>query len=129
MLSFDTNILIYAADRVAGERHAASVRLLDAAASGAAALNEQSVIEFLHVSTRKLKQPLDASATLVRAWLKNFPLMLAPKTVIEDTVALLASHSLSVWDAHMLAICSYHRCDALLSEDLADGDFMAGFVC
>jgi predicted nucleic acid-binding protein len=123
MLSFDTNILIYAADRTAGERHLVAMKLLSAAASGSAALSEQSIVEFLHVSTRKLKQPLEASARLVRAWLKNFPLMLATNAIIDETLTLLASRSLSVWDAHMLATCSLHRCDALLSEDLSDGAF------
>ena len=126
MWSFDTNILVYAADRTAGNRHAASVKLLENAALGQAALNEKSLVEFLHVATRKLKQPLPDAAKLVRAWLNNFPLMTAPSTVLEDTVSLLTSNSLSVWDAHMIAICSAHGCEGLLSEDLADGASYGG---
>ena len=126
MWSFDTNILVYAADRTAGNRHEASIKLLANATSGEAALNEQSLVEFLHVATRKLKQPLPDAAKLVRAWLNNFPLMTAPSTVLEDTVSLLTSNSLSVWDAHMIAICSAHGCEGLLSEDLADGASYGG---
>ncbi|HEX3485488.1 MAG TPA: PIN domain-containing protein [Micropepsaceae bacterium] len=121
MWSFDTYILVYAADRTAGNRHAASIKLLASSVSGQAALSEQSLVEFLHVATRKLKQPLPDATKLVRAWLDNFALMTAPLTVLEDTVSLLASHSLSVWDAHMIAICRAHGCECLLSEDLADG--------
>ena len=126
MWSFDTNILVYAADRSAGNRHAASIKLLASAASGQAALNEQSLVEFLHVVTRKLKQPLPDAAKLVQAWLNNFALMTAPATILEDTVQLLTSHSLSVWDAHMIAICRAHGCEGLLSEDLADGASYGG---
>jgi predicted nucleic acid-binding protein len=121
MLSFDTNILVYAADRTAGARHIACARLLTAATSVSAALNEQSVFEFLHVSTRRRKQPLAASAQMVRAWLKNFPLMPNTTTVVEDSLTLLASYHLQVWDAHMLAVCAANGCEVLLSEDMTDG--------
>jgi predicted nucleic acid-binding protein len=120
MISFDTNILVYAADRTAGERHLACVRLLTVATSSVAALNEQSLFEFLHVSTRKGKQPLQEAALLVRAWLKNFALMMTPTTIVEDTLALLDSHRLQIWDAHMIATCAASGCDVLLSEDMAD---------
>jgi predicted nucleic acid-binding protein len=126
MWSFDTNILVYAADQTAGNRHAASIKLLASAVSGQAALNEQSLVEFLHVVTRKLKQPLPDAAKLVQAWLNNFPLMTAPATILEETVSLLSSNFLSVWDAHMIAICRAHGCEGLLSEDLADGASYGG---
>lgn len=126
MWSFDTNILVYAADRTAGDRHAASIKLLANASWGQAALNEQGLVEFIHVATRKLKQPLPDVARLVQAWLNNFALMTAPATVVEDTISLLNSHSLSVWDAHMIAICRAHGCEGLLSEDLADGASYGG---
>jgi predicted nucleic acid-binding protein len=44
-----------------------------------------------------------------------------PATVVEDSLALLDSHHLQVWDAHMLAVCAANGCDVLLSEDMTDG--------
>lgn len=123
MLSFDTNILICAADREAGTRHKAAVKLLEAAQSAEAALNEQSLIEFLYVATRKRKQTLSDTERLIRVWLKNFALITAPESVIEDTLALLSSFVLSVWDARMLAICTACNCDVLFSEDMTDRMF------
>src|SRR5260221_11235223 len=108
MWSFDTNILVYAADRTAGNRHAASIKLLASAVSGQAALNDQSLVEFLHVVTRKLKQPLPDAAKLVQAWLNNFPLLTAPATVLEDTISLLSSNLLSVGVAHMIPSSRAH---------------------
>ena len=121
MLSFDTNILVYAADRTAGGRHVACARLLTPATSASAALSEQSVFEFLHVSTRKSKQPLSDAAQMVRVWLKNFQLMHGPTTIVEDTLALMSSHRLQLWDARMLVVCAANGCDVLLSEDMTDG--------
>src|SRR5687767_12136362 len=114
MLSFDTNILVYAADGTAGDRHFASARLLTAAVSAPAAVNEQSVFEFLHAATRKRRQPLADASRIVRAWLKNFPLMLSHATIVEDSLALMQSFQLQLWDAHMLALCAGNGCDVLL---------------
>ena len=121
MLSFDTNILVYAADRTGGLRHTTSAHLLAAAVLVEAALNQQSVIEFLHVTTRKQKQPLADASKIVQAWLSNFALMTTPPTIVEDTLSILKSHRLEIWDAHMLAICASNGCDVLLSEDMTDG--------
>lgn len=121
MLSFDTNILVYAADRQAGWRHADAARLLEVSSSGDAVLNDQSLVEFLHVMTRKRKQPLPDAASMVRAWCRGLGLITAPATVVEDTLSLLTGHKLSIWDAHMIAICAANGCNWLLSEDLSDG--------
>jgi len=53
--------------------------------------------------------------------MKNFPVMTATQTIIDDTMGLLASYHLSVWDAHMIALCNANHCKALISEDLSDG--------
>src|SRR5689334_3355880 len=122
MLSFDTNILVYASDATSGARHAAAVKLLQASALGRkAALTEQSLMEFIHVVTRKRKLPIEFAARRVASWMKSFPVITATETIIDDTVALLGSYPLSVWDAHMIALCVAHHCEALISEDLSDG--------
>ena len=121
MLSFDTNILVYASDPGAGLRHTTAVNLLATAASGDAALTEQSLIEFLNVARRKQKRPFNEAAELVRTWLTNFRLLTTPTTIVEDTLSLLRFHRLEVWDAHMLAICASYGCDFLFSEDMTDG--------
>jgi predicted nucleic acid-binding protein len=126
MLSFDTNILIYAADRDAGVKHEAALSLMDAATSAEVVLSHQSLIEFLNVTTRKLNLPLEDVAKIVRAWLRTFDSMAVPATVVEDTVSLLQSHRLSTWDAQMLAVCAANGCKALLSEDMADGAVYGG---
>jgi len=127
MLSFDTNILVYASDPAAGVRHATAVKLLTAAAlAEKAALNEQSLVEFIHVATRKRKLPIALAAQMVSSWMKNFPTITATQTIIDDMAALLASYPLSVWDAHMLALCTANRCTAIMSEDLADGAVYGG---
>lgn len=51
--SFDTNILVYAVDRDAGERHGRSKVLLEKAARRDCVLTIQALAEFFHATTRK----------------------------------------------------------------------------
>lgn len=121
MISLDTNILVYAADRQAGARHAAAHRLVTAGAGRNVGLTEQSLVEFLDATTRKARMSLADAATAVRGYLAYFTLLMPQDTVVEDTTVLLAGHRLSVWDARMLAVCAAHGCSHLLSEDMQDG--------
>ena len=70
--SLDTNILVYAVDRDAGERHERSRDLLGRAARRDCVLTVQALAEFFHAMTRKnLLEPGRASA-FVRDWLDVF---------------------------------------------------------
>lgn len=127
MLSFDTNILVYAWDPTASFRHTAAVKLLATAAlTEKAALNEQSLVEFIHVMTRKRKLPIALAMQPVSSWMKIFPVITTVPAVVDDMLELLASYPLSVWDAHMLALCAANGCNALISEDLSDGMVYGG---
>jgi len=121
VVSLDTNILFYAADKSAGARHIAAHGLVTAATGVQAGLTEQSLIEFLNATTRKTKLSLDEAAKIVRGYMTWFSLLVPHAAVVEDTLALLERHRLEIWDARLLAVCAAHGCDYLLSEDLQDG--------
>ena len=54
MISFDSNILVYAPDRTAGERHGAAVDLIERSIRrGNCIQTLQSLCEFFNVVTRK----------------------------------------------------------------------------
>jgi predicted nucleic acid-binding protein len=126
VISFDTNILVYAADENADARHAAARDILRAARNAPAALTEQSLVEFINAATRKAKLPLARVAPYVREMLATFMLMLPDKSTIEDVLFLLSRHSISVFDARIVAVCNAHGCSHLLSEDLQDGASYGG---
>ncbi|MGH6870841.1 MAG: PIN domain-containing protein [Rhizomicrobium sp.] len=128
MVSLDTNILIYAADRRAGPRHAAAHKLITAAIGTKAALTEQNLVEFLSVATRKAQLSLAEATTIIRGYLANFPLLVPTASVVGDVIALITNHKLSVWDARQLAVCAAHNCSYLMSEDLQDGANYGGVI-
>jgi predicted nucleic acid-binding protein len=126
MFSFDTNILAYATDAEAGLRHVAAVRLVADAEGTEAKLNGQSLIEFVRYMKQKRACPVAEARLAIARWRDAFDVMPYPDDAPERTLALLERHSLSVWDAHMLAVCGSNGCDALLSEDMTDGMIYEG---
>ncbi|HVZ90748.1 MAG TPA: PIN domain-containing protein [Rhizomicrobium sp.] len=121
MLSFDTNILVYATDNSAGLRHRAAHRLISSAVGKDVGLTEQSLIEFLHVATRKARLSLSDAAKAVRGYLTYFPLLVPHGGIVADVLALLDRYRMETWDARLVAVCAARGCTHLLSEDLQDG--------
>jgi predicted nucleic acid-binding protein len=121
MLSFDTNVLVYATDNSAGVRHGAAHRLISSAAGKNACLTEQSLVEFLHVTTRKGRLSFGDAARAIRGYLTYFTLLVPHEGVVEDVLTLRDRYHLRTWDARLLAVCAARGCTHLFSEDLQDG--------
>jgi predicted nucleic acid-binding protein len=119
--SFDTNILVYAADREAGDRHDIAKALMDrAGVAGRGALTEQSLLEFTHIVTRRSRLPFSAAAGFVESWLAFFELLVPDREIVREAISLASRYQLGVWDARMLSICQANRCLILLTEDMQD---------
>ena len=124
--SLDTNILVYAVDRDAGERHERSKELIGRAAQRDCVLTVQALAEFFHATTRKkLLEPSRASA-FVRDWLDVFQVISANDTALVDAMDAVDEHRLSFWDAMFWATARQIGCAALLSEDMQDGRRLSG---
>jgi predicted nucleic acid-binding protein len=78
-------------------------------------------VEFVRFALHKKQLPLADVQRILADWRSAFPILLAADDDLGRTFQLLAGHELSVWDAHMLAICAANGCDVLLSEDMTDG--------
>ncbi len=127
MIAIDANILVYASDRGAGERHAvAKAVLARAVATGALLLPLQVVGEFCHVGLRKLGH--------APAWIEEFVVAWTAVARVEsyglaDVRAALRArveHGLSFWDALIWAVCERTGADLLVSEDFQDGRRLGG---
>ena len=117
----DTNILIYAFDRSAGEKHRIAVDLVRRLWSERRGWISLQVMQEFYVSaTRKLKLPVDAATLQVRRlgfWRVHRPL-------VDDILAAIdlhQRHSVSFWDALILRSAQASQCSVLWSEDLSNG--------
>lgn len=124
--SLDTNILVYAVDRDAGERHERSRVLLAQVARADCVLTVQALAEFFHATTRKnLLAPAGAGA-FVRGWLDVFRVAVADGASVIEAMDAVAEHRLSFWDAMLWATARQAGCSAILSEDMQDGRRLGG---
>jgi predicted nucleic acid-binding protein len=117
----DTNILIYAHERGAGEKYRKSVELLTRLFdSGAGALSIQVLSEFYAVATRKLGVPSEEAEQIVAdlgGWVVHSP---AHADVLR-ACRLQRQHKLSWWDALVIQSAIETGSSVLWSEDLNSG--------
>ena len=121
MISLDTNILVYAVDVAAGDRHMAAKKIVGSASSVMTALTEQSLLEFVVATTRHTGVAVGEAAKVVRKLMANFPVLTPQPAIVDDVLALVERYHLGIWDARLLACCAMHGCEYLLSEDMQDG--------
>lgn len=117
----DTNVLVYAFDRSAGEKRSTAVKLLERLwVERTGCLSLQVLQEFYVTTTRKLSMPPgDAQAQVERLgkWKLHRP-------SLEDVLEAIQVHRrlhISFWDALILRSASQLGCSLLWSEDLKDG--------
>jgi len=124
----DSNILIYAHDVDAGvKRERAAAKLRELWDSGTGRLSVQVLQEFYVNATLKLATPVARSTA--REVIKAYGVWIHHATTA-DTVARAAEicelARISFWDALIVASAEEVDADELLSEDLNDGQAIAG---
>ena len=124
--SLDTNILVYAVDRDAGERYHRARELVWQAAQRDCVLTMQALAEFFHATTRKNLLPPASARAFVRDWLGVFEVVSADLAALVDAMDAVEEHRFSFWDAMLWATVRQSGCSALLSEDMQDGRRLGG---
>lgn len=127
MISFDANVLVYAADRTVGLRHDRAVDLIERAIrAGDCIQTLQSLCEFYNVATRKTGVDPQVAGAFVNGW--NAVLQVAPHVAADLTDAMRAvrEHRLSFWDAMLWATVRRVGVRLLITEDFQDGRILEG---
>jgi predicted nucleic acid-binding protein len=126
----DTNILIYAHDLDAGERHERASRALEELwENGNGVMSTQVLQEFYVNVTKKIKNPLHRARArgIIENYLSwhieaNDPDMVLKASEIEER------HLLSFWDALIIAAACRAQADKILTEDLNHGQTIEGVL-
>lgn len=124
--TLDTNILVYALDRQAGDRHALSGHIIARALLADCWLTLQSISEFYAATTRKRMASVDEARAQAEDWLDMFRTVPASGSAVRTALAIAASGRASYWDTLLVVTAAEAGCNAILSEDLADGTTLAG---
>lgn len=124
----DTNVLVYAHDVTAGDKHDRARTLLeDLWTTRKGCLSIQVLQEFFVTTTRKIPKPLDAPTAAqiiddLARWHVHAP-------DAHDVLAAIEIHrraATSFWDAMILRSANELGCQILHSEDLNPGQAYAG---
>lgn len=119
----DTNILVYAHDRSAGEKHDHAVDLLSTLWENRnACISIQVLQEFYVTLTQKVPNPVDRiRAKDIIAALASWRTHIPNVDDIVRAIEIQERFQLSFWDAMIVHSAQQLRCSRLLSEDLNDG--------
>ena len=126
----DTNVLVYAHDVDAGQKHQIAQRLLfDLWNNRSGILSVQVFQEFYVTVTRKLIHPL--SAKEARNIIRNY---LTWHIEINDSLSVLnasrieENYKVSFWDALIVAAALKAKVSKILTEDLNSGQVIEGIL-
>lgn len=119
----DTNILMYAHDRLAGPKHEKAKALVEELWTTRSGVLSTQVLQELCVNIRrKTKRPPSAAETrdLVSDYLRWEIVVNTPNSTVE-ALDLEARHHVSFWDALIIHAANVAGATILYSEDLSDG--------
>lgn len=119
--SLDANVLVYAVDRSAPEKHNRAKRIVLAAAMLDCRLTVQALGEFFFLTTRKQIVSRSDAAAQVNDWLSLFQTVGASTSTIRTALPHAKDGRLSFWDAMLLATANEAGCELMLTEDMHDG--------
>jgi len=118
----DTNILFYAQDKSAGQKHErAAIIVADLWQSAAGVLSTQVLQEFC-VAVRRV----DRNRTIedLRQWVERYSeweIVVNTSESIRAALNLESRYQISFWDALIIRAAQVGRADILYTEDLNDG--------
>jgi predicted nucleic acid-binding protein len=126
----DTNIMVYAHDLDAGEKHEIAKRtLITLWESGTGVISTQVLQEFYVTLTRKVPNPLKKS--LVRSILKNYlvwEVVVNNGETILQAIEIEENYNISFWDAMIVSAAYSKNAAFIITEDLNDGQQIEGII-
>jgi len=127
MVSFDTNILVYATGAAPDPK---TERARDIIArgmrSGWSVLLLQTLAEFSNLAIRTAGIPVDDIRTTIDAWRAVLPVQAAEDDDLAAALDAVKMHRLGFWDALLWASAQRAGVRHLLSEDLREGFVLQG---
>lgn len=122
----DTNILVYAHDRAAGQKHATARALMESLwQSGQGCLSIQVLQEFYVTVTRKVSQPYTpAEAARIIDDLGTWHIHTPSVNDVLAAIDLQARFQISFWDALIVQSGLQLGCELIWTEDFNSGQMI-----
>ncbi|RPH52195.1 MAG: PIN domain-containing protein [Desulfobacteraceae bacterium] len=126
----DTNILVYAHDLSAGDRHAKASAVIESLWEAETGIISTQVLQEFYVTvTRKIKNPLTPAEA--REIIRNYLAWPVQNNDLETTIRaseIEERNSLSFWDAMIVAAALRLQAQKIITEDLNHGQIIEGIL-
>jgi predicted nucleic acid-binding protein len=127
MVSFDTNVLVYATASISDVKVMRARDLIARAMRAASSvLLLQTLAEFSNVAIRKARIPVEDIRRTIDAWRAVLPVQAADDSDLLTALDAVRAHQLAFWDAMLWASAQRAGVRHLLTEDLQDGFVLHG---
>ena len=126
----DTNILVYAHDLDAGDKHGLAGDIVSKLwESRNGVLSTQVLQEFYVTLTRKVSSPLSKleARKLVQKY-SHWQVVLNDPLIISQASEIEESYNLSFWDALIVSAAYSQNVPTILTEDLSHGQIIEGVL-
>jgi predicted nucleic acid-binding protein len=121
VISFDTNVLVYATIAVGDARTTKAREMIGRGMrTGSGILLLQTLAEFSSVAIRKAAVPVDKIAAMIHAWRAVFPVQAADDTDLTAALEAVNAYQLNFWDAMLWASARRAGVRHVFTEDLQD---------
>jgi predicted nucleic acid-binding protein len=122
MVTFDTNILVYATASISDEKVARARDLVARAMQAVTSiLLLQTLAEFSNVAIRKSRIPVKDIRATIEAWRAVLPIQVADESDLLLALEAVRTHRLAFWDALLWASAQRAGVRHMLTEDFQDG--------
>jgi len=122
MITFDTNVLVYATmGAPQGKAERARDLIGRAMRTGSSILLLQSLAEFSSVAIRKARIPVQQIRAAIDAWRAVLPVQGTENPDLTAALDVVKKHRLAFWDALLWAAAQRAGVRHLLTEDFQDG--------
>lgn len=124
----DTNIIVYAYDASAGEKHRKALAIMENIWDAGHGIVSSQVLEEFFVSvTRKIARPMETSKAreIVKDLLK-WKVVAVDGELILEAIDIHQRYKYSFWDCMIIQAAIQGGAGLLFSEDLSDGQTIGG---
>ncbi len=129
MVSFDTNVLVYATASISDVKVIRARDLVARAMRAASSvLLLQTLAEFSNVAIRTARIPVEDIRRTIDAWRAVLPVQAADDSDLLVALEAVRAHRLAFWDAMLWASARRAGVRHLLTEDYQDGFALQGVM-
>jgi predicted nucleic acid-binding protein len=121
IVSFDTNVLVYATAAGPDKEERARDLIARGMRADSCVLLLQTLFEFSNVAIRKSGMRVESVQTTIEAWEAVLTVQAAESADLSAALDAVSTHKLSFWDALLWATAKRVGVRYLLTEDLQDG--------